>query len=75
MRSSLRRLGLAVALALTVVSIRPVPASSQQFEQRLFTCAVVCLYHALNGQCNERSNEQCVAWYAGCIEGCIFFST
>jgi hypothetical protein len=72
MRTALRRLGLALALALVLGSARPAPSASQQVEYRLFYCALTCLYHALNGQCNERTNEQCVAWYAGCLEGCMF---
>ncbi len=72
MRTQLRRLGLVLALALTVLGTRPAPVRSQQFEERLFACALACLYHALNGHCSKRSNEQCVAWYAGCVEGCLF---
>jgi hypothetical protein len=73
MRSALRRFGVALALVLTVQSTRPAPATSQQgIEYRLLYCAIACLYYTFNGQCNERSNEQCVAWYAGCVEGCMF---
>ncbi len=73
MRSSWRRLGAVLALTVLVLATRPAPAHSQgDPEFRLFSCAVTCLYHALNGQCTGRSNEQCVAWYSGCVEGCMF---
>jgi len=74
MRSSLHRLGAALALSTMAVMTRPAPALSQQDgpEYRLFACAVTCLYYALNGQCNTRTNQQCVAWYGGCVEGCMF---
>jgi hypothetical protein len=74
MRSPLRRFGAALAVILLVLSARPVPAPAQQQqpEVRLLFCAVTCLYHALSGQCSGRNNEQCVAWYSGCLEGCMF---
>lgn len=74
MRSAFRRLGAALALVVVFQSVRPVPAATQQDqpEVRLLMCALTCLYHAVNGQCANRSNEQCVSWYAGCLEGCMF---
>lgn len=74
MRSLFRRLGAVLALLVALQSVRPAPAVTQQQqpEVRLLMCALTCLYHAVNGQCSQRSNEQCVAWYAGCLEGCMF---
>lgn len=73
MRSAFRRLGAALALLVALQTVRPAPAATQdQPEVRLLMCALTCLYHAVNGQCSQRSNEQCVSWYAGCLEGCMF---
>jgi hypothetical protein len=74
MRSVFRRLGATLALLAVLQSARPAPAATQQDqpEVRLLMCALTCLYHAVNGQCAQRTNEQCVAWYAGCLEGCMF---
>jgi hypothetical protein len=74
MRSVFRRLGAVLALLVVLQGARPVPAATQQEqpEVRLLMCALTCLYHAVNGQCSKRSNEQCVSWYAGCLEGCMF---
>ncbi len=73
MRSSFRRLGAVLALTLMAFVSRPAPALTQQDQGfRLFACGVTCLYYAISGQCANRNNQQCAAWYSGCVEGCMF---